>query len=101
MQPCCIHDYFSRLQYPSHIAHRCGYPETPGLLGRVGGGWRAEVSSQRRAEGIRLGFGRVEPADETGEGPASSLELEAVALQRTHCPPPQLQTELVGLDPPH
>src|SRR5260370_7625859 len=99
MQPCCIHDYFSRLQYPSHIAHRCGYPETPGLLGRVGGGWRAEMPPQRRGEGVRLGLGRVEPAHEAGEAAASAIELETVRFEGVHRHARQSDKNLVPPDP--
>ena len=99
MQPRCIDDRFSRLQYPSHIAHRCGYPATPGAIGPRGRRLaRAEVAAQRCGERVRLGFGRVEPAYETGEGPASAVELEAVRFQRIHRPVRQFEKDLVRLD---
>ena len=56
------------------------------------------MSAERRGKRVRLGFGRVETADETGEGAASAVELEAVSFQRADRPVRQFEKDLVRLD---
>src|SRR4029077_3522539 len=70
----------------SHPARRALRMRDQELFGGAGCDSRAEVSAQRGEQCVRLGLGRVEPADEAGEGLAPAVELEAVRLQRVHHP---------------
>jgi len=54
-----------------------------GLLGARRRRHRIEVPAQRCQQRVGFGLGRVEAADEAGEGPAAPVELEAVGFERS------------------
>ena len=56
------------------------------------------MAFQRCDEGVGLGIGHVEAADEAGQRRATPIELETVGFERVHHARRQLQEELVGLD---